>query len=107
MAEKTAFDYVSEGLDYFAARKLHEAAAAYQEAIRLDETFVEAHLGLGKVYEIMGALDEAIEVLQNAAKLCPMEPLVHTSLSQCFQKKGMIPEAEQEMAVAMQLQRRS
>jgi len=106
MAEKTALDYVSEALDLQAARKLHEAAALYKKAAELDENLIEAHLGLGKVYEMMGALDEAIAVLRKAAELNPMEPLIHTSLSQCLQKQGKIPEAEEEMAIAMYLQRR-
>lgn len=106
MAEKTAIEYVSEALDLQAARKFHEAAELYKKAAELDEHFVEAHLGLAKVYEIMGALDEAIVVLRKAAQINPTEPLIHTSLSQCLQKQGKIPEAEEEMMIAMQLQRR-
>ena len=106
MAKKTAMDCVSDGLDLFAAGKLHEAAASYKQAIQLEESFVEAHLGLAKALEMMGALDEAIAALQRAAETCPTEPFVHTSLSQCFQKKGMIREAEDAMALSMQLQRR-
>jgi len=106
MTEKSALELVSDGLDLFAAGKLHEAADRYRAAIAADATVVEAHLALGKALEIMGALDEAIEVLRGAAEVAPTEPLVHTSLSQCLQRKGMIPEAESEMAIAMQLQRR-
>jgi hypothetical protein len=39
--------------------------------------------------------------------LNPKEPLYHTSLSVFFRKKGMIPEAEAEMAEAIALQRGS
>ena len=105
MADKTKEQYVSDGLDYFVDGKTEEAVKAYQAAIALDETFVEAHLALGKLHEFRGDLDGAIRVLRNAAELCPTEPLVHTSLSQCLQKKGLIPEAEEEMAIAFQLQR--
>jgi Flp pilus assembly protein TadD len=105
MSKKTSVEYVSEALDLYAAGRLHESVALYQKAIEAEDAVVEAHLGLAKAYEIMGALDEAIEVLHHAAELHPAEPFVHTSLSQCLQKKGMIPEAEEEMAIAMQLSR--
>jgi len=36
-------------------------------------------------------------------ELEPDEPLGHTSLSIFYQRKGMIPEAEAEKAVAMRL----
>ena len=103
MGERTKQQCVSDGLDLFVDGKLHEAIEAYGEALELDDAYAEAYLGMAKAHEMMGALDEAIEVLRRGAEKVPDEAFIHTSLSQCLQKKGMIPEAEEEMALAFQL----
>ncbi len=48
-------------------------------------------------------LDGAIEAARQLVALEPDEPLGHTSLSMFYQRKGMIPEAEEEMAIASRL----
>jgi Flp pilus assembly protein TadD len=50
-----------------------------------------------------GDLDGALEAGQKLVALEPEEPLGHTSLSIFYQRKGMIPEAEEEKAIAMRL----
>jgi Flp pilus assembly protein TadD len=52
-------------------------------------------------------LDDAITTIKRAIELNPQEPLNHTSLSVFYRKKGMIPEAEAEIAQSMELQRGS
>ena len=44
----------------------------------------------------MGRLDEAIEASKKIAEIDPDDVLAHTSLSVLYQKKGMVPEAEDE-----------
>ncbi|MDA1190201.1 MAG: tetratricopeptide repeat protein [Candidatus Poribacteria bacterium] len=102
MADKTKHEWVGDGLDLMAERKYHEAVELFEKAVEIDPEFVEAHLA--KAYEFMGALDDAINVLRAAIENTPDEPFLHTSLSQCLQKQGKIPEAEDEMAMANQLQ---
>ena len=51
----------------------------------------------------LGDLDGALEAGKVLVELEPNEPLGHTSLSIFYQKKGMIPEAEEEKALAMRL----
>jgi restriction system protein len=52
----------------------------------------------------MNKYDEAIEAIKKAIEISPDDPLVYTSLSVCYQRKGMIPEAEEAMAKSKQLQ---
>jgi Flp pilus assembly protein TadD len=51
---------------------------------------------MARVLQDLNRLDEAIAVAKRLEKLDPDDVLVHTSLSVLYQKKGMIPEAEEE-----------
>ena len=51
-----------------------------------------------------GNVDEAIDAARRLVELEPEDPLSHTNLSRLLQQKGLIPEAEDEMAVASRLQ---
>ena len=52
----------------------------------------------------MSRYDEAIEAIKKAIEVDPNDPLNYTSLSMCYQRKGMIQEAEDAMAKSQQLQ---
>ena len=56
----SARDYNNSGTAYQRAGKLQEAAAAYQRAIEMRPTLIEAHHNLGTVYVMQGKLAEAI-----------------------------------------------
>jgi Flp pilus assembly protein TadD len=60
--------------------------------------------GLAMALAKRGELDAAVDAARRYVELDPDEPLAHTSLSMLYQQKGMIPEAEQEKAISMQLQ---
>ena len=62
------------------------------------------HLGWSQVLDRQGRIDEAILQAKKALEIAPDEPLAHTSLSRLFQQKGMIAEAEEEMAISQRLQ---
>jgi Flp pilus assembly protein TadD len=51
-----------------------------------------------------GDIDGAIEAGMKIIELEPNDPLSHTNLSILYQLKGMIQEAEDEKALAMQMQ---
>jgi Flp pilus assembly protein TadD len=44
----------------------------------------------------LNRLDEAVAVAKRITELDPEDILAHTSLSVFYQKKGMVPEAEEE-----------
>ena len=92
------------GLDHFAHGRTAEASASYREAIALNATMAMAWNGLAMALAKHGEMEAAIEAAKHTVELDPDEPLSHTSLSMLYQQAGMIPEAEAEKALSMQLQ---
>ena len=92
-----------EAFAHFAAGRTAEAVSGYRRAIAADPCHVLAWNGLAMALARQGDLDGAIEAGLRLVELQPDEPLAHTSLSMFYQRKGMIPEAEQEKALAASL----
>jgi Flp pilus assembly protein TadD len=95
-ARQKAEDHYYAALDRVMEGEQERALAEYKKAIEIDPTFTEAMHGMAKTLQDMNRLDEAIAVAYRIAELDPDDVLAHTSLSVCYQKKGMIPEAEAE-----------
>ena len=92
-----------EAFQHFTRGEFPEAIAAYRRCLEIAPDHANAWSGLAMALSRTGDLDGAIEAGQRAVALDPEEPLGHTSLSMFYQQKGMIPEAEDEKARAMQL----
>ncbi len=92
-----------EGFRHFVEQRLDDAITAYRQAIALDPKLAIAWNGLAMALHSKGDLGAAIEAGKRLVELEPDEPLSHTSLSIFFQTKGMVPEAEQEKAIALRL----
>jgi Flp pilus assembly protein TadD len=92
-----------EAFSHFAAGRIGEAVAGYRRALELDPKLAIAWNGLAMTLERAGDLDGAIEAARRLIELEPDEALGHTSLSRFYQQKGMIPEAEDEKAIATRL----
>ncbi len=99
-----ARDLYRQAFDHFVNDRLEEAVAGYREALAADPSLAIAWNGLAMALAQQGDLDGAIEAGRKLVELEPDEPLGHTSLSMFYQRKGMIPEAEDEKAIAMRLQ---
>lgn len=91
-----AEDHYYAALDLVLEGEPEGALAEYERALEVDPTFTEAMHGLAKTLQDMNQLDEAIAVANRIVELDPDDVLAHTSLSVCYQKKGMVPEAEAE-----------
>jgi Flp pilus assembly protein TadD len=76
----------------------------YREALELDPKLALAWNALSMALRQQGDLDAAIEAGVKLIELEPDDPLSHTNLSILYQMKGMVPEAEDEKAQAMQLE---
>ncbi len=92
-----------EGFAHFVAGRHAEAIERYRAAIELDPKLPIAWNGLAMALEKTGDLDAAIEAAKELIALDPDDALAHTALSRLYQQKGMIPEAEDEQAIAMRL----
>ena len=95
-ARQKAEDHYYAALDLVAEGEQERALTEYQKSLAADPTFAEAMHGMARVLQDLNRLDEAIAVAKRLEKLDPDDVLVHTSLSVLYQKKGMIPEAEEE-----------
>ena len=96
-------DY-KEAFDHYLNERHPEAVDAYRRCVEADPGHARAWNGLAMTLQKLGDLDGAIEAGRRVVELEPDEPLSHTSLSIFYQQKDMIPEAEDEKAIAMQLQ---
>ena len=92
------------GLEHFAHGRTEEAIASYRKAIDLNAAMAMAWNGLAMALAKHGEMEAAIEAARRYVELDPDEPLAHTTLSMLYQQAGMIPEAEAEKALSMQLQ---
>ena len=93
-----------EGFEHFAENRIDEAIDCYRRAVDADPGLALAWSGLSMTLKRKGDLDGAIEAGRKIVELEPEDPLSHTNLSILYQAKGMIQEAEDEKALALQLQ---
>ena len=95
-ARQKAEDHYYAALDLFSEGKQEQALTEYEKSVAADPTFTEAMHGMARALQDLGRYDEAIAAAKRIAEIDPDDVLAHTSLSVLYQKKGMIPEAEEE-----------
>ena len=91
-----AEDHYYAALDLYADGKHQEAVGEYRRALEADSSFTEAMHGLARAYQDLQLYDDAIAAAKRIAERDKDDVLAHTSLSILYQKKGMVPEAEEE-----------
>ena len=94
------YELFGRAIGLFARGKFEEAIAAYRAVLELDPRYTEALHGLAMSQFQLERTDEAIATARKIVEIDPDDPFAHTSLSMFYQRKGMIPEAEQEQAQA-------
>ncbi|MFZ0584484.1 MAG: tetratricopeptide repeat protein [Candidatus Acidiferrales bacterium] len=93
--EKTAEDHYYAGIDLFGEGKLAEAIAEYTWALELNPQFSDALHGLAQAYHAQQDFDRTIETARRILALDPEDILAWTTISRAYQRKGMVPEAEE------------
>lgn len=94
-ARGDAEDHYYAGIDFFGDGKLDEAIAEYNRALELDPKFADAMHGLAQAYHAREDFDRTIETARRIIELDPEDILAWTSISRAYQRKGMVPEAEE------------
>ena len=95
------------GIDKFVRQDFEGALKDFHQALEIDPQFADVLQSAAHVYEKMGDFDAALEYAKKAVECNPDDFLAHTTLSMFYQRKGMIPEAEEEKAIAARLQPRA
>jgi len=96
-------ELLNAGLKKFASQDYEGAISDLEKAIAIDPQFDLALNALAESYNKLGDLDRAIEVAKKYVDVSPKDPVAHTALSRLYVQKGMIKEAEEEMAISNQL----
>ena len=104
MPDDDAKALYKQGFDHFVNGRLGDAVACYRRALDVQPEMAIAWNAMAMALQRQGDLDGAVEAARKLVELEPDEPLGHTSLSMIYMEKGMIPEAEDEKALAMRLQ---
>ena len=92
-----------EGFDHFANDRIDAAIECFRRAVELDASLALAWNALAMALERAEDFDGAIDAIKTYIELDPDDALGHTSLSIFYQRKGLIQEAEDEMAIATRL----
>jgi tetratricopeptide (TPR) repeat protein len=92
---QSAEDHYYAGIDFFGEGKLPEAIAEYTRALELDPKFSDALHGLAQAYHAQQDFDRAIETARRILALDADDILAWTTISRAYQRKSMVPEAEE------------
>ncbi len=91
----TAEDHYYAGIDFLGEGKIEEAIAEYLRALEIDPKFSDALHGLAQAYHARQDFDRAIEAARRIVALDPEDILAWTAISRAYQRKWMVPEAEE------------
>lgn len=91
----SAEDLYYAGVDLFGEGKLAEAIAQYDAALALDPKFTDALHGLAQAYYAQQDFDNAIAAANRILEVESGDILAWTTISRSYQRKGMVPEAEE------------
>jgi tetratricopeptide (TPR) repeat protein/protein involved in polysaccharide export with SLBB domain len=80
--------YYREGTRYAVAGRLDEAAAAFEQAVRLDPKNGDAYFSLGNVYSEQGRWDDAVAAYEKAVALRKKDGEAHNNLGVALGRRG-------------------
>ena len=87
-------DRIRRGLEHHQAGDLQSAESAYREALDLAPDHPDGHYLLGSLLGESGRLDEALEHLEQAARLDPSAAAARSDIGNVYRAQGRLEEAE-------------
>jgi tetratricopeptide (TPR) repeat protein len=99
----TKNELLQSGFKHFSAENYEQAVVDFEAALKIDPEFDLALNALAQVHNRLGNVDKAIEIVKKLIQIAPDDPVAHTALSRLYVQKGMIKEAEEELAISNQL----
>ena len=85
------------------ARQWNEAIERFSRAVKVDSTFADAQIGLGKALLSAGRSAQAVEPLEGALGLEPDNLVAHYQLSLAYRRLGRAQDADKEEAAYRKL----
>jgi tetratricopeptide (TPR) repeat protein len=82
------------------------AIGHYSRAVRLDQGFLEAFLGLGMSLNAVGKYSDAVAPLEKYVKMQPPDPAGHYQLALAYARVGRKSEADQQMTLQREAEAR-
>ena len=85
------------------AGRIPEAAAQLEQALEIKPDYPDALNNLGTIYSSTGRREEGLELLSRALQFNPGHLQARYNLAMQYYENGMIPEAEREYQLLIQL----
>lgn len=99
----TATEYYNYGLESIKKGGFDEAIAAWEKAIELEPTMINAYEKLGKAYYTLGRFDKAAEIYRRELELKPEDPMIYHSLGVVYRMNEQFEDAVKMQMNALSL----
>ncbi|OQZ03050.1 MAG: hypothetical protein B6D34_09350 [Candidatus Brocadia sp. UTAMX1] len=99
----TATEYYHYGLESIKKSGFDEAIAAWEKALALDPTMINAYEKLGKAYYTQGRLDKAGEIYRKELGFKPDDPMIYYSLGVVYRMNEQFEDAVKMQKKALSL----
>lgn len=99
----TAAEYYNYGLENIKKSGFDEAIAAWQKALELEPTMINAYEKLGKAYYTQGKFDKAGEIYRKELELKPDDPMIYYSLGVVYRMNEQFEDAVKMQTKALSL----
>lgn len=100
---KKAIEHFESGEGLQKAERYREASKEYEKAVRIDDTYAEAHSNLGYTYRKQGLVEKAVKSYKKAIELNPKLAEAHEYLGETYAEMGKFVEAENELKILKEL----
>ncbi|KAF5063369.1 Tetratricopeptide repeat protein [anaerobic digester metagenome] len=102
-----AASWVFRGMTCTRRRQYNEAVVAFERALHLNATMVEAMVGMGNAFFALERYDDALQAYDRALAVAPERPALHLARSNALEALGRCNEAHQAYDCALALRCRS